>query len=188
MEKGKFYVSKNTGNICRWGRYDSDYYLGTAIGTATPNTRFEEGEGGFAGSGAFEDLREATADEAGWLALCIEKDRYISYCDYKNQLINMELKITKERILEAASKCPQAKETLKTLFPEVFSQDVSLTPLPGGSGTDFNSRDVAGKDTSIIQVRVGGDYDRRAFWLNTKYKWQLVNEADDYYVLIPTKK
>lgn len=100
----------------------------------------------------------------------------------------MELKITKERILEAASKCSQAKETLKTLFPEVFSQDVFLTPLPGGSGTDFNSRDVAGKDTNIIQVRVGGDYDRRAFWLNTNYKWQLVNEAADYYVLIPTKK
>jgi hypothetical protein len=31
-----------------------------------------------------------------------------------------ELKITKERILEAASKCSTAKETLKTLFPEAF--------------------------------------------------------------------
>lgn len=30
------------------------------------------------------------------------------------------LTITKEKVLEAAAKCPQAKETLKTLFPEVF--------------------------------------------------------------------
>lgn len=30
------------------------------------------------------------------------------------------LTISKERVLEAASKCPQAKETLKTLWPEVF--------------------------------------------------------------------
>ena len=33
------------------------------------------------------------------------------------------LEITKEKVLEAAEKCSQAKETLKTLFPEVFEDD-----------------------------------------------------------------
>jgi len=32
----------------------------------------------------------------------------------------MELKITKEKVLEAASKCSTAKATLETLFPECF--------------------------------------------------------------------
>lgn len=35
----------------------------------------------------------------------------------------MELKITKEKVLEAASKCSTAKETLKVLFPEAFVVD-----------------------------------------------------------------
>ena len=41
--------------------------------------------------------------------------------DWLNTKSNtMKLEITKEKVLEAADKCPQAKETLKTLFPEVF--------------------------------------------------------------------
>lgn len=34
-----------------------------------------------------------------------------------------ELKITKEKVIEAANKCNVAKETLKTLFPEVFEEE-----------------------------------------------------------------
>ena len=33
------------------------------------------------------------------------------------------LTVTKEAILAAASKCPTAKDVLKTLFPDVFEQD-----------------------------------------------------------------
>lgn len=40
-----------------------------------------------------------------------------------------ELKISKEKVLEAAGKCPQAKETLKTLWPEVFEEKGSLPKL-----------------------------------------------------------
>lgn len=36
----------------------------------------------------------------------------------------MKLEITKEKVLEAAAKCSQAKETLKTLFPEVFEEKI----------------------------------------------------------------
>jgi hypothetical protein len=36
--------------------------------------------------------------------------------------MEQELKITKEKVLEAASKCSTAAATLKTLFPEVFEK------------------------------------------------------------------
>lgn len=42
----------------------------------------------------------------------------------------MELKITKEKVLEATSKCSTAKQTLETLFPEVFeNNDFDLRKL-----------------------------------------------------------
>lgn len=34
----------------------------------------------------------------------------------------MELKITPEKVLDAAAKCSIAKETLQVLFPEVFKE------------------------------------------------------------------
>ena len=37
--------------------------------------------------------------------------------------MEQELKITKEKVLEAASKCSTAAATLKTLFPEVFEKE-----------------------------------------------------------------
>ena len=37
----------------------------------------------------------------------------------------MELKITKERVVEAAKSCPQADAVLKELFPEAFVDDLS---------------------------------------------------------------
>jgi hypothetical protein len=38
----------------------------------------------------------------------------------------MNLEITKEKVLEAASKCSTAKETLKVLFPEAFKEEIKL--------------------------------------------------------------
>ncbi len=43
----------------------------------------------------------------------------------------MELKITKDKVLEAAAKCPQAKETLKTLFPDVFDENKLTIKVDG---------------------------------------------------------
>lgn len=40
----------------------------------------------------------------------------------------MKLEITKEKVLEAASKCDTAKATLKVLFPEVFKQKDAKVP------------------------------------------------------------
>lgn len=36
---------------------------------------------------------------------------------------NMKLETTKEKVLEAASKCPQAKTVLETMFPDVFEDN-----------------------------------------------------------------
>ena len=38
----------------------------------------------------------------------------------------MKLEITKEKVLEAASKCSTAKATLQTLFPECFDTEKSI--------------------------------------------------------------
>jgi len=38
----------------------------------------------------------------------------------------MELKITKEKVLEAASKCSTAKATLETLFPDCFKTPIYI--------------------------------------------------------------
>ncbi len=55
----------------------------------------------------------------------------------------MELKVQSERVLEAASKCSQAKEALKTLFPEAFTEEpiyygsFSVTPKFSGISGRF---------------------------------------------------
>lgn len=54
----------------------------------------------------------------GNMFLLIEKRLFKQY-----KSPEMELKITKEKVLEAASKCSTAKETLKTLFPDVFEEE-----------------------------------------------------------------
>ena len=64
-----------------------------------------------------------------------------------------ELKITKDRVLAAAEKCPQAKETLKELFPDVFDNSVKVRE------SWFNDK---------IQVRATSscNYYGRGFWLS----------------------
>lgn len=46
--------------------------------------------------------------------------------NFKIKQTIMELKITKEKVLEAASKCDDAKEILETLFPECFQLEYLL--------------------------------------------------------------
>ena len=113
-----------------------------------------------------------------------------------------EWTITKERVLEAASKCSQAKETLKTLFPEVFVEEVrdfnlyALSPEDGGSGFIFGEQRAvaAGFDgRDFMQVR---NYETeglrgKAFFLSSAYTWELrrtETEVDLGMLLIPTRK
>jgi len=87
----------------------------------------------------------------------------------------MEVKTTKERILEAASKCSTAKETLKTLFPEVFVEDKSVE-VPDEVLKGFICR------------RDSGEFAHKAFFLTTGYNWELKKDSADVLILIPTKK
>lgn len=51
---------------------------------------------------------------------------------FLNEQLNkesMKLETTKEKVLEAAAKCPQAKTVLETMFPQVFEDDKVLCSI-----------------------------------------------------------
>lgn len=62
-----------------------------------------------------------------------------------------ELKITKETVLKAASKCPTAKEVLKELFPEVFEDTWELYRTV--SNQDFFTCTFLGESGYLYQLR-----------------------------------
>jgi len=114
--------------------------------------------------------------------------------DHKNKLHTLndfkqnemdELKITKERVLDAAGSCSTAKDVLETLFPDVFSKTVDLTHAKRGSGRNLLER--TGDSNSLVWVREMGTYSWRALGLNSKYNWSIV-QADGYINAVPTRK
>lgn len=100
----------------------------------------------------------------------------------------MELTITKEKVIEAASKCSQAKEILKTLFPEVFEEDKYFDLR---TGTEEGER-VYVKDGLRIDVcnLASDEYKNKAFLLRGAARWELVPTGivHNSYLLIPTRK
>lgn len=91
-----------------------------------------------------------------------------------------ELKITKEKVLEASRNCPLVKETLKTLFPEAFEKEpVKLTIKRDviQSGEDFMGSD-----------RVSGKYRNKGIFLSRKYNWEIVKDEENETVLIAKEK
>lgn len=102
-----------------------------------------------------------------------------------------ELKITKEKVLEAAAKCSTAKATLQTLFPEVFKEEkyFDLTKL---SKTHFLDNDDCIKagfsSNTVLQIRTGGTYAFKGFYLSNIYDWKIVQDEVNDTVLIPTRK
>jgi hypothetical protein len=145
----------------------------------------------------YQEYRDATPEEAEWLRHCIVINRFISYRDHINmknssiqKLNNMvELKITKEKVLEAASKCSQAKETLKTLFPEVFQEPDFITGFVEGNG-HFNTESlkINGIGGGVIAVRTEGNYKGKAFYLGSVFNWHIVLDSKNMQVLVPTKR
>ena len=97
-----------------------------------------------------------------------------------------ELKITKERVLEAAEKCSDAKQILKTLFPEAF---VGEGIINNGRfyGLAIFGNPTASDNKAVIEIRGTGDHVNKAFWLNSKFDWKIENEGGGI-TLIPTKK
>lgn len=108
----------------------------------------------------------------------------------------MELKITKEKILEAASKCSTAKEILKTLFPEVFENNkyfdldrLETSELKNiGIFSEKSSIEAGFKDNSFLEIRNCGYYRNKGFYLSSKYDWTLIKDSNSELCLIPTKK
>jgi hypothetical protein len=90
----------------------------------------------------------------------------------------MELKITKEKVLEAASKCSQAKETLKTLFPECFKETEEIKPFEVTVSTASNDF------IFIARGLAPNGYEGRCFGLSTDYDWELT-ESNCIQILIP---
>ena len=64
----------------------------------------------------------------------------------------MELKVTKEKVLAAASKCTTAKQVLQEMFPEAFDNSVDLSDYELDSKT-------------MIDVRTVYEYANKSFWL-----------------------
>jgi len=90
-----------------------------------------------------------------------------------------ELKITPDKVLSAAEKCPQAKAVLKEMFPEVFESDKSI---------DLSF--LEGFDYRFMELRKGwnSEYNEKSFWLSPNYNWELKADRDGILCLVPTKK
>jgi len=106
------------------------------------------------------------------------------------------LKITKEKVLEAAEKCSEAKKVLETLSPEIFDNkhfDLSklktLEYVDKGRIFSYDSCQDAGfNDYNFLQIRLGGEYNRRGFYLGVECNWEIVTDNEGVLILLPTKK
>lgn len=98
----------------------------------------------------------------------------------------MKHEITTEKILEAASKCSQAKETLKILFPEAFKED-KYFDLKSKSGT-ISLQFRGGEDLPVrIEVRTTGKFENKGFYLSTTVDWNIERDEFGHKILVPTK-
>ena len=85
----------------------------------------------------------------------------------------MKLEITKEKVLEAAAKCSQAKETLKTLFPEVFEDEKPKIK--------FNNDMIEIDGKSAIYIEDGGFGEQgKEFHLDSRWIWSIENAPIGY--------
>jgi len=110
------------------------------------------------------------------------------------------LEITKEKVLEAAGKCSEAREVLETLFPEIFrdSEYFDLSKLKACnsgestviSGCIFsqNSSTEAGfRNLEFLQITKFGRYKHKGFYLSSEYEWKIVKDEANCLILLPTK-
>lgn len=64
----------------------------------------------------------------------------------------------------------------KMCYEELFSYDV------------IEALDIKCKLNQFMEVRIGGEYDNKAFWLDDEFNWELKKDSTDEWVLIPTRK
>jgi len=121
--------------------------------------------------------------------LKIKTDTGVEYFVNPNQFTlksnPMELKITKEKILEAVATCPAAKDTLKTLFPEVFKPERGLIKKLESEATIS----IFGYGVTGIRIAEywpsSSELSRRCFLLDPSYTWEWEDNGL-YKLLIPT--
>jgi hypothetical protein len=96
-----------------------------------------------------------------------------------------ELKITKEKVLEAAKGCKDAEKVLKTLFPEVFEDDkyIDLKTNELNFNRSYDKSELIG-----LPIRTGGKYKNKSIYLNIQYDWEIVTDDEGSKCLVPTKK
>lgn len=94
----------------------------------------------------------------------------------------MELKITKEKVLEAASKCSTAKATLETLFPECFVKDkYFLFP------NEFTVK-TSETDPLIIAFNLAPDGMRnRCLYVRPGFDVEIIKEQGRTFIAFKTK-
>lgn len=113
----------------------------------------------------------------------------ITFKQFKKYVLKeetMELKITKERVLEAANSCAQAKGVLKKIFPEVFEDDkyLNIPPIINEKKQILYTKE--GKD--IIWSSLTGNFKEKGFYLISEYDWNIVIDDERNKILVPTKK
>jgi hypothetical protein len=105
--------------------------------------------------------------------------KQITFEQFEKYVLNkqeeMELKITKEKVLAAAKKCSQAKDVLKEMFPEVFEEDKYL---------NLTDESIS----SLLYAKTTGNLAGKAFHLRSSYNWEIVKDFADNTCLVPTKK
>jgi hypothetical protein len=89
-----------------------------------------------------------------------------------------ELKITKERVLEAAKECPTSQAVMKKLFPEVFEEDRLF---------DMSGIEVGGN--RFFNIAMTGKWAFKSIYLSPGFQWAFRYDVDsDSRYLVPSKK
>lgn len=101
------------------------------------------------------------------------------------------LTITKEKVLEAASKCSTAKEVLKTIFPEVFEDNRYFNLNNTDPGTFSALCRQIGLSSLAIQQDVitrKKEYRNHSIFLSKINLDWILYDNGDHYSLVPIKK
>ena len=96
----------------------------------------------------------------------------------KEKTMSDQLTITKEKVLEAASQCSMAKETLEILFPEAFEDDRAVDV----KSSKFRKDDIMDRGFHLLWKN------EHSFCLDSdRYAWSL-ERIKGFLHLVPRRK
>jgi hypothetical protein len=104
-----------------------------------------------------------------------ERDLYILSSKTKRILVlntteahMAELKVTAERVKEAAASCQDADRVLRKLFPEAFAPEPVLVVT--------RSDGALRVDGELLMARNSGNFAGRAIYLDGSHRWDIVKD------------